>query len=122
MRSGIVVGLLLALAWPLVVRPVAQTPEQVKVELVGDNTNSIAAVTLHDTPEADSIVVLVFYWTTVPGFASPLLLSKTSVQPAYKDVAISSDAIPAPTAKIKSVTVTLVKNVLTKRFEYKSAP
>jgi hypothetical protein len=96
-------------------------PDPIEVQLGGDETSSLAAVTVHDTASADSMIITVFYWIKYPGISQEILWSKTSVQPAYQDVAIASDAVPVPTSKIKSVTVTLVKNLASKKFEYGAA-
>lgn len=100
---------------------VSSKPDPIEVQLDGDETGSLAAVTVHDTAGADSVIISVFYWIKYPGLSQEILLSKTSVQPAYQDVAIASDAVPVPASKIKSVTVTLVKNVASKKFEYGAA-
>jgi hypothetical protein len=60
--------------------------EPIQVELIEDGSQTIAAVTLDGTPDADSIIVTMFYWQEIPGSGGPLLLSKTDVQPAYKGV------------------------------------
>lgn len=96
-------------------------PDPIEVQLGGDEIGSLAAVTVHDTAGADSVIISVFYWIKYPGLSQEILLSKTSVQPAYQDVAIASDAVPVPASKIKSVTVTLVKNLASKKFEYGAA-
>jgi hypothetical protein len=100
---------------------IGSKPDPIEVYLTGDEVSSLAAVTVHDTAGADSMIITVFYWIKYPQLSQEIVMSKTCVQPAYQDVAVASDPVPVPAIKIKSVSVTLVKNVASKKFEYGAA-
>jgi hypothetical protein len=118
-KLTLVLPLLALLALGIATWPRSQSNDSahIRVKLFGDEKSTQAAVTLHDTLDADYVIVEFFYWeslqmdySTGKNFA-PLLLHKVDVVPFYRDVPIGAGSVPVPRSAVKSVNVTVVKTI-----------